>query len=89
MAKAGGWGEARPAKPVKSVRWTDLSAERRFRVLGPDDKLQVGDVMTNGHHVGIYVPGPHGEDMTVSAAASRKDDAVVHNRWGFAVTKAR
>jgi len=29
VAKAGGWGEARPAKPVKSVQWTDLSAERR------------------------------------------------------------
>jgi len=23
------WGEARPAEPVKSVQWTDLSAERR------------------------------------------------------------
>jgi hypothetical protein len=24
----GGWGELRPAEPVKSVLWTDLSSER-------------------------------------------------------------
>lgn len=54
-----------------------------FRVLGPKERLQAGDVMTNGHHVGIYVPGPNGEDMTVSAAVPGKGDAVVHNRWGF------
>ena len=55
----------------------------RFRVLDRNEKLQAGDVMTNGHHVGIYVPGSKGEDMTVSAAAWDMGDAVVHNRWGF------
>jgi hypothetical protein len=54
-----------------------------FRILGPNEKPQVGDVMTDGHHVGIYVPGPKGEDMTVSAAAMNRGDAVVHNNWGF------
>lgn len=54
-----------------------------FRILGPKERHQAGDVMTNGHHVGIYVPGPNGEDMTVSATVPLKGDAVVHNRWGF------
>ncbi|HKQ43851.1 MAG TPA: hypothetical protein VJS47_00500 [Rhizomicrobium sp.] len=54
-----------------------------FRVLDRNEKLQAGDVMTDGHHVGIYVPGPKGEDMTVSAAIPGRGDAVVHNRWGF------
>jgi hypothetical protein len=50
-----------------------------FRVLGPREKPQAGDVMTNGHHVGIYVPGPKGDNMTVSAAIPFKGNAVVHN----------
>jgi hypothetical protein len=54
-----------------------------FRMLGPHEKLQTGDVVTNGHHVGIYVPGPKGEDMTVSAADMLHGDRVVHNTWGF------
>ena len=54
-----------------------------FRVLGQHEKPQAGDVMTDGHHVGIYVPGPKGEDMTVSAAAMGYGDQVVHNAWGF------
>jgi hypothetical protein len=41
-----------------------------FQVLGPKDKLKRGDVISNGHHVGIYAPGPNGEPLTVSAATS-------------------
>jgi hypothetical protein len=63
--------------------WADPKTQiPGFRVLDPNDKLQPGDVMTNGHHVGIYAPGPNGEDMTVSAAVG-KNNAVVHNTWGF------
>jgi hypothetical protein len=29
MANSASLGEARPAKPVKSIQWIDLSAERR------------------------------------------------------------
>ena len=64
--------------------WASGKAELPgFRVLGPKERLRAGDVMTDGDHVGIYVPGPNGEDMTVSAAIPGKGDAVVHNRWGF------
>jgi hypothetical protein len=64
--------------------WADPKTQiPGFRVLDPTDKLQPGDVMTNGHHVGIYVPGPNGEDMTVSAADTWDGNAVVHNAWGF------
>ena len=41
-----------------------------FQVLGPKDKLKRGDVISNGHHVGIYAPGANGEPLTVSAATS-------------------
>lgn len=54
-----------------------------FRLVGPKERLQPGDVMTDGHHVGIYAPGLNGEDMTVSAAFLGRGNAVVHNRWGF------
>lgn len=62
---------------------SDKAQVSGFRVLGAKERLQPGDIMTNGHHVGIYVPGPKGEDMTVSAAIPGRGDAVVHNRWGF------
>jgi hypothetical protein len=54
-----------------------------FQVLGPKDRLQPGDIVSAGRHVGMYVPGPNGEDMTISAAAPGYGDAVVHNDWGF------
>jgi hypothetical protein len=64
--------------------WADAQVKiPGFQVLGPSDKLRRGDVITNGHHVGIYMPGPNGEDMTVSAADMWHGDAVVHNNWGF------
>lgn len=64
--------------------WGDTKVEiPGFRVLGRNEKLQPGDIMTDSHHVGIYTPGRNGEDMTISAAAWDKGDAVVHNDWGF------
>ena len=54
-----------------------------FQVLGPDDRLQPGDIVSAGGHVGMYVPGPKGEHRTISAAAPGHGDAVVHNDWGF------
>jgi hypothetical protein len=47
---------------------------------------QAGDVVSNGHHVGIYDPLPDGGRGTVSAAswATRPPfGKVVHNDWGF------
>jgi hypothetical protein len=49
---------------------------------------QPGDVISNGHHVGIYAPLPDGSPGTVSAATPRTPDGglageVAHNNWGF------
>lgn len=64
--------------------WSSAKAQvPGFRVLDRNEKLRPGDVLTDGDHVGIYVPGPKGEDMTVSAAAWDRGNAVVHNDWGF------
>jgi hypothetical protein len=53
-----------------------------------DGPPQPGDVVSDGHHVGIYSPLPDGRPGTVSAASPFTDDggmtgAVVHNDWGF------
>ena len=49
-----------------------------------------GDVISNGHHVGIYSPLANGKPGTVSAASPAAlggsggvDGGVVHNNWGF------
>lgn len=50
---------------------------------------QPGDVVSNGHHVGIHAPLPGGRPGTVSAATPSLtgdggwDGGVVHNDWGF------
>lgn len=54
-------------------------------VTGPP---QPGDVISYGHHVGIYSPLPDGRPGTISAASPFSGDAgwnggVVHNDWGF------
>ena len=43
--------------------------------------LQVGDIISNGTHVGIYYPLPDGRPGTISASAIAQE--VVHNDWGF------
>jgi hypothetical protein len=45
------------------------------------EKPQVGDILSDGEHVGIYVP-KDGKPATVSAAAPGYGDQVVHNDWG-------
>ncbi|MBX3483182.1 hypothetical protein [Phenylobacterium sp.] len=57
-----------------------------------NDPPQPGDVISNGHHVGIYSPLPNGRPGTVSAASPRsrnggQDGGVVHNDWGFQGTE--
>ena len=51
------------------------------------DGPQMGEVMSNGHHVGIYAPLADGRPGSISAAASMHhaglDGGVVHNDWGF------
>lgn len=52
------------------------------------DAAQPGDVVSNGHHVGIYAPLADGGPGTISAATPDSPDAaylgsVVHNDWGF------
>lgn len=47
-----------------------------------------GDVVSNGHHVGIYSPLPDGRPGTVSASSPFTHDGgwdggVTHNDWGF------
>lgn len=68
-----------------------------YRVLGANEKLQPGDVISNGEHVGIYTPrtNPDGSvsDLTTSAASADLDPAThpgvprgggpVTNDWGF------
>ena len=49
---------------------------------------QRGDVVSDGHHVGIFAPLSDGRPGTVSAATPGSHDAgviggVVHNDWGF------
>lgn len=79
---AGGWGEGRCYPGAQEWAAADVQIPG-FRTLGPKEKLREGDILTNGHHVGIYMPGPRGEDMTVSAADRWNGNRVVHNRWGF------
>lgn len=53
-------------------------------VQGP---LQPGDVISNGHHVGLYAPLAGGRPGTISAATPFHNagiaGGVVHNDWGF------
>jgi hypothetical protein len=53
-----------------------------FRPLKAGENPVRGDIITNGTHVGIYMP-VHGRKLTVSAAALSKGNKVVHNDWGF------
>jgi hypothetical protein len=53
-----------------------------------DGSAQAGDVISNGHHVGIFAPLADGSPGSVSAASPLTPDAwilggVVHNGWGF------
>jgi hypothetical protein len=52
------------------------------------DAPQPGDVVSDGHHVGIYLPLPDGRPGTISAASPWSLHGgilgeVVHNDWGF------
>ncbi len=85
-------GGGRPAQRMPDGRipvaheWGDP----RIRVGGYapiDGAPQPGDVVSNGHHVGIYAPLPNGKPGTISAAAPFHHAGplgeVVHNDWGF------
>ena len=74
------WDGERKSRAINS----DLAA---FRVLTSHERPQTGDIVADGHHVGIYSPGENGEDMTISAAIPGKGNAAVHNRWGFRGTE--
>lgn len=55
---------------------------------------QPGDVVSNGHHVGIFAPLPNGKPATISAASwgtpdGGMDGGVVHNTWGFRGTEGK
>jgi len=43
--------------------------------------LKIGDIISNGSHVGIYKPLPDGSPGTISA--STLSGKVEHNNWGF------
>jgi hypothetical protein len=52
-----------------------------FHVIPPNSVPKLGDIVSDGHHVGIYVPLPNGKDGTISASTTANE--VVHNAWGF------
>lgn len=54
-----------------------------FRTLKPGEQPQPGDIVSDSGHMGLFVPGPRGENRTISAASPEKGDKVVHNDWGF------
>jgi hypothetical protein len=46
--------------------------------------LQVGDVLSDGFHVGIYYPLQNGSVGTISSSSANYDFGLIrHNDWGF------
>jgi RHS repeat-associated protein len=65
--------------------WADSEVNiSGYIVLGPDEKWQVGDVLSDGHHMGIFAPLADGTPATISAATDRDTFTfnVVWNDWG-------
>ena len=51
-----------------------------YHVVPPGSPLKRGDIIGDGHHVGIYYPGLGQTPQTISAMPW---NPVVHNDWGF------
>ena len=70
--------ENKLARPPCASDWYNKTVSG-VTFIGEDDKgkskCKQGDIITNGHHVGIVA----GNNTTISAA----DNEVVHNDWGF------
>jgi RHS repeat-associated protein len=54
-----------------------------YSPLPPGERPQLGDIIGDGHHVGIYSPLTSGSPGTTSAASFFKGNGPVHNDWGF------
>ncbi len=54
-----------------------------YSPLRPGERPQLGDIVSDGHHVGIYSPLESGAPGTTSAASFFKGNGPVHNDWGF------
>jgi RHS repeat-associated protein len=59
-----------------------------YYILPSDSSLKPGDVISDGHHMGLYVPLDSGNPGTVSAAypftgGTGINGGVVNNDWGF------
>jgi hypothetical protein len=55
-----------------------------YITLGEGEKWQAGDVLSDGHHMGIFAPRADGTPATISAATDRDTFTfnVVQNDWG-------
>ena len=69
------------ASPPLAREWGDAGfGIKGFRILGPGEVLQPGDVGSDGSHVGIY----GGDNKTISASLrALPPGKVVRNDWGF------
>jgi RHS repeat-associated protein len=52
-----------------------------YSVIPADSSPQIGDIVADDGHVGIFYPLPDGNPGTISAASSPQ--RVIHNNWGF------
>lgn len=67
--------------------WGDPTSKIPGFVPVMDNKLQRGDILSNGLHMAIYDPGSNNEPETISAADAAHGNQVVHNDWGFRGTE--
>jgi len=78
-------------EPPTTKEWVDPSKVSGYRVLRPGEPLMQGDVITNGHHVGIFTPQAVGDkirNLTTSAAsplatADQPLGGPITNDWAF------
>ena len=78
--------------PPQAADWANPDKLPDYRVVGPDEPLQPGDVIATDEHVGIYTPISLADgtiaNATTSAAAMNTDGnpflgGPVTNDWGF------
>jgi hypothetical protein len=76
--------------------WGDPNAKIPHYHPVNDGPLEPGDVISNGHHVGLYAPLADGSPGTVSAATPDAPGGValplgkvLHNGWGFRGNEGR